>query len=83
MRKLIFIIVLFFSTSVLAVGSWKITPNKLKDVINLGYKIVSVTTEGNYNYYTLLLEGSANPIVICSVNLVKGKPEFSVCYYEE
>lgn len=83
MKKFIFIIVLIYSTSLFAVGSWKITPNKLKELINSGYKIISVNTEGDYTYYTLLKEKSDNPIVICSVNLINGKPEFSVCWYED
>ena len=57
--------------------------NKLKELINSGYKIISVNTEGDYTYYTLLKEKSDNPIVICSVNLINGKPEFSVCWYED
>ena len=51
MRKLLFIIVLFLSTSVLAGGKWQQIPFSMSDVLNEGYKI-----EIKYYYKNLIEE---------------------------
>ena len=53
MRKLLFIIVLFFSTSVLAGGKWVQIPFSLTDLLNENYKIIDQYSINNHRNYLL------------------------------
>ena len=85
MRKLIFIIVLFFSTSVFA-QMWEYLPSSdMNDYINKGFKIIDVQKGGSkeYPFFTYSLMHPNIGFRICSVSFNIGNPYMTVCYKEK
>ena len=97
MRKLLFIIILFFSTSVFAI-KWKNTQGTLANSLNywieFKYEIVHTRTEeyslGIQHFYTLVNSKITETfpkfpsVVICEVKFrEKSGPSFTSCYSEQ
>lgn len=96
MRKLLFIIILFFSSSVLAVGWEKFKPssvNSLEYWIGLKFEIVSTKSQQlaimEEHIYTLVKKESQTStelpnVVICTVSFSVGpsKPLLTQCFTE-
>jgi hypothetical protein len=96
MRKLLFIIILFFSTSVLAVGWEKFQPspvNSLDYWIGLKFEIVHTRAQelsiGQEHIHTLVKKESQTStvlpnVVICTVTISVGpaKPLLTQCFVE-
>jgi hypothetical protein len=75
MRKLIFIIVLFFSTSVFSQGKWDPLPGtNLSTLINEGWKIIDQYSTAKDVRYYLLQNNKVKNLIICSTRLtpIKG-----------
>ena len=92
MRKLLFIIVLFFSTSSLSNNhGWKyFTDNKhnnLRFWISEGFEIahtnISIRNSKLQDYvHTLVNKDKPEYAVMCLVTLLDGEPHHTVCYRE-
>ena len=79
MKNLLFIIVLFFSTSVLAGGKWIQIPFSLTDLLDEGFKVIDQYSDDISRNY--LLQKKNQRIILCSYNL--GRPFYTWCYVEE
>ena len=91
MRKLIFIIVLFFSTSVLSENNkWKYYTdselNTLRHWISKGFTIVHTDIWDSYPHrdYIHTLTNTNRPefAIMCIVSTTRGEPEHTICYRE-
>ena len=79
MRKLIFILILFFSTNAFAGGKLQKIPFSLTDVLNEGYKIIDQYSTEYFRYY--LFHKKNEKIIICRVDL--DMFNITSCFIEE
>ena len=86
MRKLLFIIILFFSTSVFA-QIWEDLPSSfdMNYHINKGFEIIDVQKGGSkeYPFFTYSLMHPNIGFRICAVNFNRDNPYFTICYKEK
>jgi len=86
MRKLLFVIILFFSTSVFA-GVWEELPPSfdMSYHINTGFKIIHVQEGGSKlnSFFTYSLTHPDFGLRICSVFISANSPYITICYKEK
>ena len=85
MRKLLFIIVLFFSTSVF--GQWEELPSyfDMTSHISSGFKIIDVQ-KGGSKEYPFFIYSLMHPNIgfrICVVHIERDNPYMTFCYKEK
>jgi hypothetical protein len=78
MRKLIFIIVLFFSTSVLAEGTWEEIPTNLTELLKKKFAIIDQYSVKNSRHYLLY---SRQKLIVCRV-YNDLQPKSTKCFIE-
>tara|TARA_B100001059_G_C17305514_1_gene319478 strand:- start:115 stop:384 length:270 start_codon:yes stop_codon:yes gene_type:complete len=87
MRKLILIIVLFFSTNVLA-DLWEERPLdfNLSFYVKMGWEIKDITKDelkGNNHQYTYFLSHPEGGFRICQILFISHQPEMTMCFKEK
>jgi hypothetical protein len=78
MKKLLIIIVLFFSTSVFAQGKWLDMPFSFTDLLKEGWQIIDQYSTDYHRQY--LLKSDNQRIVLCRYQL--DVPSRTDCYVE-
>ena len=87
MRKLFFIIVLFFSTSVLAIEKWEKIPGlTIADLLYEDLKIIDTFTQDGKRAYLFqkIPKEPKDPVILCFIGTPPPqRTPVTTCYWEE